>query len=97
MNLAGCPNLPGLYLPGGEMDHRQRLQVKMSLERLIAEPEAGLVSAQATALLQQARWELTLSRLAYAAQKLAESSERLGRSLDRLANKLDDWAAADNS
>jgi hypothetical protein len=78
------------------MDHRQRLQVKMSLERLIAEPEAGLVSVQAMALLRQARWELTLSRLAYAAQKLAESSERLGRSLDRLADKLD-GRAADNA
>ena len=80
------------------MEHRQRLQLKMSLDRLSAEPETGLVSAQAAALLQQARWEFTLSRLAYAAKRLAESSERLGRSLDRLADKLDDWAAAaDNS
>ena len=77
------------------MDHRQRLQLKMSLERLSTEPETGLVSAQAAILLQQARWELTLNRLAYAAQKLAESSERLGRSLDRLADKLDEWSAAD--
>ncbi len=75
------------------MDHRQRLQIKLSLERLSAEPERGLVSAQAIAMLQQARWELTLSRLAYAAQRLAASSERLGRSLDRLADKLDGWAA----
>jgi hypothetical protein len=97
MNLAGWDDLPGLCLPGGEMDHRQRLQVKMSLEHLSAEPEAGLLSAPATALLQQARWELALSRLAYAAQKLAESSERLGRSLERLANQLDGQAGADNS
>lgn len=76
------------------MDHRHRLQVKLSLERLSAEPEPGLVSAQAIALLQQARWELTLSRLSYAAQRLAASSEHLGRSLDRLADKLEGWAAA---
>ena len=77
------------------MDQRRRLQLEMSLKRLSAEPEAGLVSIQAAALLQQARWELTLSRLAYAAQQLAESSERLGRSLDRLADTLDGWATSE--
>ncbi len=73
------------------MDPRQRLQMQYSIERLTTEYEAGLVSVQAAALLQQVKWELTLSRLAYAAQKMAAASERLGRSLDRLADQLDEW------
>ncbi len=80
------------------MDYRRRLQLKTSLDRLEQEPETGLMSAQAIALSQQVKWELTLDRLSYAAKKLAESSERLGRSLDRLADTLDDLAdIADNS
>ena len=75
------------------MNRRQRLQVKYSIERLTSEYEAGVVSVQAAALLRQARWELTLSKLAYAAQKLAAASERLGRSLDRLADRLDDLSS----
>ncbi|MFN8595277.1 MAG: hypothetical protein U0559_03720 [Anaerolineae bacterium] len=73
------------------MNPRQRLQVKYSIERLTTEYEAGLVSVQAAALLQQIKWELTLGRLAYAAQQMAAASERLGRSLDRLADQLDEW------
>ena len=73
------------------MDQRRSLQITYSVERLATEYEAGLISAQAAALLQAARWELTRNRLAYATRKLAESADRLGRSLDRLADQLDDW------
>lgn len=72
------------------MDRRRRLQVKYSVERLMTEYEAGVVSMQAAALLREAKWGLTLGRLSFAANKLAQASERLGRSLDRLADQLNE-------
>jgi hypothetical protein len=71
------------------MEQRRRLQVTYTVERLTTDYEAGLVSMQAATLLREAKWELTLGRLEYAAQKMAEAAERLGRSLDRLADQLD--------